>query len=285
MPARVSPRVPPIGYDREVERGFAISVAVALALSSCLVSIGDVDPKSSSDGGAGSGGAGGSAGSGASAGASATAGAGGSATDGGDAAESDAGNDAATGCSLTYQDDFADGVAASFWEVVGAGAATVVEKGGLLVVEFPSVVDKSFFAGYRLTSELDLSLCSTVVRADTVPPNDEAVAASFGVFFGPSDYAEFIKTGDRLHFQYFVNDAQTYLGNELYDPDLHRWWRFRHDGSALHWETSSDGTSWNTKSAAALSPELTALRLGGTTFQAESDVTGSVAFDDFKLLP
>jgi hypothetical protein len=31
-----------------------------------------------------------------------------------------------------------------------------------------------------------------------------------------------------------------------YDPDEHRWWRFRHDEDTarLHWETSPDGKSW-----------------------------------------
>jgi hypothetical protein len=64
------------------------------------------------------------------------------------------------------------------------------------------------------------------------------------------------------------------VGLKPYDPVAQRWWRFRHDGHDLFWETSPDGVAYTTFAVANDLTGLDRVTLVMQTF-GQANATGS----------
>jgi hypothetical protein len=71
-----------------------------------------------------------------------------------------------------------------------------------------------------------------------------------------------------------------------YDPAAHRWWRYRHDGTLLYWETSPDGVTYSTFGVANDITGLDRITLQVETYgQVTAMGTPSSAIARFNLGP
>jgi hypothetical protein len=71
-----------------------------------------------------------------------------------------------------------------------------------------------------------------------------------------------------------------------YNPTQHAYWRFRHDGTTLSWETSPDASQWTVQASAPLPSKFSALRIGaGATFDKTLAIAPTASFDDFAVSP
>lgn len=276
-------------------RAWGVLLGTALMVPGCLVGIEDVGDRNPKPDGAlgGSGGSdsslGGASGDGgqdaSTGGVSGASGAGGSAGSAGTATV-DAGDGSTSACALGFVDDFEDGVGDLYWTKQESGGALISETSGALQVSLPDTVTPATFAGYARNTPFDLENCSVSVLVLKAPPATVTAYAHFAVFHDANgNYAEFIKTGDSLHFQYFVASELHHLATVKYDPLVQAYWRFRHLAGVLTWETSMDGQSWTSQAVALLPSQFHHLRIGAGAYKDETSVTGGAMFDDFRAMP
>src|SRR5690606_37967770 len=80
-----------------------------------------------------------------------------------------------------------------------------------------------------------------------------------------------------------IGGTRTNRATEPYNPNLHRWWRLREASGTVYWDTSGDGTTWQTLAQIATPFSVAAiqgyLQAGGGT---ASDIA---RFDNWNLVP
>ncbi|HST57143.1 MAG TPA: hypothetical protein VLK84_00555, partial [Longimicrobium sp.] len=96
---------------------------------------------------------------------------------------------------------------------------------------------------------------------------------------GPNEIYLAVELGGMLVAISEVAGVATVQESIPYDERLHRWLRLRERGGFTYWETSPDGTEWNTVARAANPITLTAVKLatGAGTY-------GAVAYPGFAVL-
>jgi hypothetical protein len=108
----------------------------------------------------------------------------------------------------------------------------------------------------------------------------------FGLASDSRNWYRFDERNGSLELQSCINGVQSFT-TIPFDLHLHRFWRFRHDGSAglMFWETSADGLTWVVRHAATTEIPITALyvELSAGTRQP-TQVPGKAIFDTFQVV-
>jgi hypothetical protein len=152
----------------------------------------------------------------------------------------------------TISDDFDDGLVGPAWSTWTSGACTFFEREGALFFEFPPEGDGD--CGYASATRYDLTGTSIAVEVPEVDPSG-LIRTLFVLDFlnGSQISLEHGNLSDeapnRLVCRNHILGADATPCTLVYDNDLHRWWRFRHDDSEnlVHWETSADGKQWTSQ--------------------------------------
>jgi hypothetical protein len=281
----------------------SLSLAGAIAASSCLVSIGDVE--STGDGGsggvdagsggssAGSAGAAGSAGSagsasGGSAGSAAAGGgggAGGSGGTGGAAGASGAGGGGTSGCAVSFYEDFDTAIDGATWSIYTTHPeAKVVAASGAAHFTLPAGLTPPVYAELARTTALSLGGCAAHAEIEQGPTGKSY--AHFVLLAPAEESFEFYLEGTELSAVAWSNKVQTVLATTKFDLAVNGWWRFRAAASTLYWEVSSDGSSYAPFAQMSLGFELSAVTLALGSGSSEVVTTESeTIFDDIGIGP
>jgi hypothetical protein len=71
-----------------------------------------------------------------------------------------------------------------------------------------------------------------------------------------------------------------------YDKEDHQWWRFRDEGSSLHFETSPDGGDWTSRHNIATPQYIGDVTVGlGVVPAPTISMEAEAQFDNLDLLP
>lgn len=141
----------------------------------------------------------------------------------------------------TLVDDFDDGQAARFWTVREEGMCRVLEQGGRLVFAYFDQGEGD--CRYASASNFDMINGTITVQGPSADPGDASVLLNLDL--ANSDDFGFEITGGLLTGQKEIGGASSRVFSVPFDPDIHRWLRFRHEDTVLSWETSTDGQTWN----------------------------------------
>jgi hypothetical protein len=203
-----------------------------------------------------------------------------------DAAPADAGPaGAACGTMGLLRDDFESiALDEQVWLRYFGGYAEV--DGGRLVFRPPNMDGANTIASLWLYQWRDSSLSARVMpaAAGTVP------ATSAGLFVNAHDgNAQFKhETGaDDLLMQITDADSNVVFEESVaYAPDEQAYWRLRHQGDRIHWDTSPDGAGWTEQASADFEERgrpARAFQRMGMTASEQDGVAAEVAFDDVNL--
>ncbi|MEJ7729209.1 MAG: hypothetical protein WKG00_08335 [Polyangiaceae bacterium] len=164
-------------------------------------------------------------------------------------------------------DDFADGTPAPKWTTAGCAPQ---EVDGQLVATPPANALEFCFQhpvdAYHLTcSEIAFRL-------------DEATSSTQGV--QTFVYIDTLDGTQRLQllkdiggFNFAAPDIASIPVSGSYDAIADRWWKLRHDGQLLFFETSPDGERWNVRASAEspISLDSVVIQLGAGTYLSIPD--------------
>ena len=198
-------------------------------------------------------------------------------------------------------DDFDDGYRSNDWVLSGGtSGANALEVDGKVVVNLiPARVND-----YQYISAANYDFTSGQLTAELVQHGGAAT----------SSFLELTRTGQKIIFQVIdvddmnggtVTEIQALTdvdgdvqlrGSRVYDPAVHRFWRIRHDGVGLLWDTSADGLTWpdaasDERQIATASPTPADLIITdldvrvGARAEAEALSPGQPQFDNLNLLP
>jgi hypothetical protein len=150
----------------------------------------------------------------------------------------------------SLSDDFDDGLVGPAWSTWANGACSFFEREGALFFEFPPDGDGA--CGYTSATRYDLTGNAISIE---VPAVDESglIRTLFVLDFLDGNWISLehgnvsAEETNRLVCRNNILGADATPCSLVYDRELHRWWRFRHeDGENLvHWETSADGKQWS----------------------------------------
>jgi hypothetical protein len=181
----------------------------------------------------------------------------------------------------TLVDDFSDGTLGAAWTPNTYGGVT--ETGGRARIPCP-VGD---YAGLQSDLAYNINDDSLFAELVTLPASGGGgvVAVTFQIIQATA--------GTSLSFEIDLNAGTLRCSSNVaywdagatvltFNHSVHRWFRFRADGSNVYWDTSADGISWTnrrtaakpawvTSTANAQSADFFCNRSGGTTDYAEWD--------------
>jgi len=138
-------------------------------------------------------------------------------------------------------DDFEDGEGQPQWGGYSSGGGAS-EAGGQL--ELTSGTSTSHYGGFITDRYYDFREGSVAVEVTAVP--DPATPSRLELHVRRNDSQALVirESGNELSFHKSVNGGAE-LGRIAFDANEHRWWRIRHEGQAVYWEVSPDGSSWS----------------------------------------
>lgn len=138
------------------------------------------------------------------------------------------------------------------------GPASIV--GGALDI---APVFDSTSAGYAAatsTASYDLTGSSVYAQLTQAPAGGDAMEAEFyigntvGVYnAGGSNALGFTYSGGTLCFRTWDDGSKTQLSTVTYDAATMQYWRLRHDGTTIYWETSGTASTWTSRANIAAS--------------------------------
>lgn len=141
-------------------------------------------------------------------------------------------------------DDFEDGLTGVPWYWIGDPGAAITETNGEGVVTLPANAGGPVYGAFQTKRYYDLHGSSVSVKV-----GQAAAAPTASTFlvarYDQSNYAELsVMNGKLLAVR--VSGGSTFTIIQVaYDPVMHRYWRFRHSNGTLYWETSPNGTVYN----------------------------------------
>jgi hypothetical protein len=149
----------------------------------------------------------------------------------------------------SISDDFDDGLVGPAWSTWASGACTFFERDGALFFQYPPDGDGD--CGYASATRYDLTGRAISIEVPEVDASG-LVRTVFELDFlnGNRITLEHLNLSametNRLVCRNNILGADATPCSLVYDKDLHRWWRFRHEDSEnlVHWETSPDGKKW-----------------------------------------
>ena len=116
-----------------------------------------------------------------------------------------------------------------------------------------------------------------------------SVDQQMSLYVDSSNSIRFIYQSGSLYIQKVVSGTLTTIATITYSSTNHAWWRFRHSGITVYWETSPDGTTWTTQASAAASG-LFSLNSLEVHFYVESygsgnPSPGTAQFSNLNIVP
>lgn len=145
------------------------------------------------------------------------------------------------------------------WTVM-QGAASISGGNLDLTVPYPD------YTIYRSVSAYDLRSSSLAVKVAQLPgPN---YSSDFGLYFGTATNQNCLALSweaGTVYFQYYNGTTKSTVGSFAVNLSTDSWWRLRHDGSTVYWETGGDGVSYTTRGSLTAA-SLTWVPNNGTAF-------------------
>ena len=184
----------------------------------------------------------------------------------------------------SFQDDFDDQDAGSFWEWgYQDGDCDVDEQNGLVRFFAPSdAVSDECARG--TTRAFDLTGSS--ITLEVVTPD-----SNVGFYFGVTDAWSDNEYGwdiDQGHvYAYFEVDESDFLAGDFsYDATNMRWIRIREEDGTVYWEGSPDGQTFTEYASTPVLIDLTVLRVVAGIYTSSShSVDSLVEVDNYNLAP
>jgi hypothetical protein len=149
----------------------------------------------------------------------------------------------------SISDDFDDGLVGPAWSAWDSGSCSFFERDGVLLFEYTPDGDGD--CGYASATRYDLTGTAVAIEVPEVDATG-LVRTVFELDFLNGNWMtwEHLNLSEmepnRLVCRNNILGADATPCSLVYDKDLHRWWRFRHDDAEnlVHWETSPDGKQW-----------------------------------------
>lgn len=141
--------------------------------------------------------------------------------------------------SAALQDDFDDGVRHPDWQLRVSGVCTAEERDGRLGFTFS---ESGSVCRYRTYTLFDLRTSTISIEAPLV--DVEGMEQCIKLYLpGGQDIQFELTQGVLVGEKSLTDDGGTVFSVE-FDPDAHRFWRFRGEGDTVFWELSADGRTW-----------------------------------------
>ncbi len=179
-------------------------------------------------------------------------------------------------------DDFADGVIGPAWDDSFDNAVTMAETGGELVFTMPAGATGS--AAYVSDSSYDLRGARLWVEVLEVPDPATTQEAQLILRTDVDDRVVMKVEAGTLHMYHRDEGVQGGLLSIPYQAADHRFWALREDNGVLHFETSTDGATWQPRHSIDQPPvdlSQVIVQLGAAAYDG-STVDGLVRFDDLN---
>lgn len=212
----------------------------------------------------------------------------------------DAGSTPRCGTLSALRDDFEDDATSPLWYRWNDTGITTSETGGEIVVDIPAGTGTGW-GGY--TSRYYYDLTEGVFDVSVLEAGGRYTNLELRTPDGLAAQA-IVENGELLAVVAGTAD-ESVRASIPYDPDVHRYWRFREAGGRLHWETSSDRAAWTRlhdeplpfppghvrgiASGGGQLPAASAIRYGDVNLATPGALcrasTFTDAFDDGALVP
>ncbi|NIS30080.1 MAG: hypothetical protein GWO04_09010, partial [Actinobacteria bacterium] len=181
----------------------------------------------------------------------------------------------------TLLDDFDDGVRGSLWSPIQTGSASVAETDGQLTARPGTDVSGS---GYVSTFAVDMRDAWVAVRVDAVAGVDAGITTRLAALRPTNDYYLAISVTDgELTFLRSHPSEPPDATTLAFDAESHRWWRIRESGDVVHWETSPNGSAWDTHRSEPSPPWINRAHLGiGALATRAGTSPGTARFDELN---
>ena len=182
----------------------------------------------------------------------------------------------------TFADDFEDGAFDPSWAFMDADY--VSEAGGALVFEVTAALDQ-VFPGVLL-HEQDLASGEVRIHVGQAPGPDLAERLYLAVAVDPvfSDVLYIMIEGNLLRMEREHGPRWTYYLDLPYDPREHEWLQIRGEGDSVHFETSSDGATFDTQfTTEAPFPLLGTTVVVAATNYAITPADSFLSIEDFEI--
>lgn len=174
------------------------------------------------------------------------------------------------------RDYFDDGSLHAQWGSAGG----VTESGGVAVipctVAFPS-----------LYSAASADLTAGHLHGKITVPGFGNGGRQHGMqlLAGGNNNLEYYCDGAYLFAIYKIAGAQTIVATLTYSPHTHAWWRIRHSGSTVYWDTSANGLDWTQRGSAATPIAITTLTAAFYSGFTGSESAADMTVDNVNVYP
>lgn len=175
-------------------------------------------------------------------------------------------------------DDFEDGEEAPQWDGYSSGG-DAIESGGQL--QLISGVGDYYHGGIQTDRYYDFRDGSVAVEVTSVPDPASPSRLELQVRRDDSAVLAMRESGNELSFHKSINGAAE-IGRIAFDADEHRWWRIRHAGESVVWETSPNGSTWSVQAEEQRDGlfDLNYIRVRLTLYSAGADPATMASFDN-----
>lgn len=114
-----------------------------------------------------------------------------------------------------------------------------------------------------LGTNYKFDLTNSSVFAEVVPPASANAEVGMTVHNGDPSVEEirFLAFSGNLSASYRIAGTSTELWSATHDPVAHKYWRIRHNGTQVLWDTSPDTSTWTQRAAWTPTVSITALTL------------------------
>lgn len=134
-------------------------------------------------------------------------------------------------------------------ETEQSGGATVTQTGGKLEIVLPAAPTGQAQGSFYSHMNFDLRGDALWLQIPQMVNTATTANVEFVITGDWSGYAEFIQSEGTLFMNAWEGGTAVSSASLPYDPDQHRWWRFREEGGMLYWDTSHDGGQWTNRHA------------------------------------
>lgn len=138
------------------------------------------------------------------------------------------------------------------WTVTPTGDASIV-NGAVDLVPIGDAPGMAYTT-VATVADYDLTGSAAVIQVAQLPAGGDSMECEFmfGTAVGTNAIG-FVYSGGALFFRTWDGGSKRNLSNIPYDPVAMRFWRIRHDGATLNWETSPDNATWTSQQNEAAS--------------------------------
>lgn len=186
--------------------------------------------------------------------------------------------------SVALQDDFDDGVRSDNWQFRDSNDCIIEERDGRLGYLFPNTGEAE--CAYRSNTRYDIRASTASIEAPLIDTTN--LEHCFELRFPGRQNVQFELLDGSLYGTKSLTDDSGTLFSVEFDPDAHRFWRYRGQGDTLFWELSADGRAWQVMS----SQQKSGWDLSQVTIDLVGDNDDGVlvenlgqGFDNYNIVP